>query len=330
MNGPQVRNEGVSIRPFAGSQALDKILRGGMKLEVSTAQSRFELRPSDKLTIPPSELKVAGIELAIEDLEALLSAVDPMVLSRADVDLLVVAVDGPASPMRSSDVLYRSGIEGLSQRTLINTRGTTSDSVVLSNSHGKYSIDVVLVHNKDIASASAVKPRRKGALLAKAGFTLKPTGINDQPRPVPMDKTQKQELGLGASAWSFLEPTSSLLDADSFDEAFDFYVDKELLDMLKVARPSAQPPIEGLLMSMLVQGLCFEVAARRDELSDMDPEDYEDSAVSRLLKQSLKVKTFAEVIESLLESPSRVATKILGTQQLLNGLRTSLEEASDD
>lgn len=330
MPAQQVRNEGVSIRPFTGSQNLENTLHSSLKLEVSTAQTRFDLSPSDKLTIPPSELKVAGIELVIQDLAALFLAVDPMVMSRGDVDLLVVAVDGPASPIRTSEVLYKSTLAALGQKISINAKGSTSDSIVLSNSHGRYSLEVALVHNKEIASVSATRPRKKGALLAKAEFTLKPTGVNDQPKPIPMDKTQKQEFGLGASAWFYLKPTSSLLDASSFEEAFDFYVDKELLEMLKVAKPSAQPPIEGLLMALLVQGLCYEVASRADELSDMDPEEIEDGAVARLLKQSMKVKTFARVMESLSESPSKASTKILGVSTLLNGLHSSLEEATDD
>ncbi len=328
--GESMRNEGVAVRPFAGSRELQDVLESVVSLEVKTGQESYSLRSADRVTIPPSEMRVADISLKISDLDKLLAQVDPMVMSRDDVDFLVVAVDGPTSPLRATDVLRHASINSLSGAMQLNTLGNQSDSAVLSNVHGRYSVEFVLVHNKDIVTVSAVKPRRKGALLAKAVFTLKPTGVNDQPKPKPMDQEAKRRLGLTQYSWFYLRASSSLLESPSFEDAFDFYVDKELLDTLKVAKPAAQAAIEATLMTALVQGLCQEVAARSADISDSDIEDVEASAVVRMLKKLLNVKTFEELKDQLQESPAKVATQMLAVKSLFSGLMKSLEEVGDE
>ena len=330
MNLDLMRSEGVTVRPFAGSDELQRAMEDQVTLSVETAQDTFTVSHSDKVTIPPSEMRVAGISLKVDDMDSILSKVDPMVMSRSDVDVFVVAVDGPLSPLRTSEVLFHTQVEQLHKELRLNEKGVPSDSRVLSNVHGRYSIEVALVHNKDIASSSAVKPRRKGALLAKLVFTLKPTGINDQPRPKPMDQKQKSELGLDPNAWFFVKPSSSLLQAEAFEEAFEFYVDKALLDMLKVSKPGVHVAVESMLMTTLVQALCYEVADQLGELDEIDHEDAEDGAVMRMFKQRLGVKSLAEVAQQLEESPTKAATKMLSAGPLLKGIRDSLEEASDD
>jgi hypothetical protein len=326
----RMRSEGVAVRPFAGSRELQDVLERVLSLELKTGQESYSLKSADRVTIPPSEMRVAGISIKINDLERLFSQVDPMVMSRDDVNFLVVAIDGPTSPLRTSDVLRHASLQDLTSEMQLNVLGSQSDSAVLSNVHGRYSIEFALVHNKDVTSVSAIKPRRKGALLAKAVFTLTPTGVNDQPKPKPMDQETKSKLGLPQYSWFYLKASSSLLEATSFEDAFDFYVDKELLETLKVAKPAAKAAVEGTLMTALVQGLCQEVAARSADFSDSDIEDIEASAVVRMLKKLLNVKTFEELTEQLQESPAKVASQMLAVKSLFRGLMKSLEEVGDE
>lgn len=331
MKSPDLmRNEGVAVRPFLGSRELQESLEKNLILEVETAQGKFELSSSDALTIPPSEMRVAGITLRTVNLDAIYKHVDPMVMSRDDVDVYVVAVDGPTSPLRSLEILYHAPVSDFAQLLVLNNRGSQSDSRVLSNVHGRYAIEVALVHNKELKTTSALKPRRKGALLAKAEFNLKPTGVNDQPKPKPMDKELKQSMGLPASSWFYLKTSPSLLEAQSFDEAFEFYVDKDLLDAQKVAKPSAQGAIEGLLVTALVQGLCYEVASLGDEAEGLEPSDLEDSAVVKMMKKRLGANNFGEVFAELSESPAKAATKMLAVNSLAKSLMGSLEEVIDE
>lgn len=331
MKSPELmRNEGVAVRPFAGSRELQESLEKSVKLEVETGQGKFDLTSSDTLAIPPSEMRVAGIALKISDVDDIAKRVHPMVMTLDDVDVYLTAVDGPTSPLRAIEVLYKTAFSDLGSVIPINSRGSQSDSRVLSNVHGRYTIEVALVHNKELATTSALKPRKKGALLAKIHFSLKPTGINDQPKPKPMDKELKEALGLPSSAWFYLKTSPSLLEAPSFDEAFDFFVDRDLLDALKVAKPSAQGALEGLLVSTLVQGLCFEIAALGSEVESMDKDELEDSAVVKMMKKRLGVKNFAELFAELSESPSRAAAKMLAVNSLVKSLMASLEEVSDE
>ena len=331
MKSPDLmRNEGVAVRPFTGSRELQESLEKNVKLEVETGQGKFDLTSSDTLAIPPSEMRVAGIALKVSDFDEILKRVNPMVMSLEDVDVYVVAVDGPTSPLRSMEVLHKTALSDFGSVIPINSRGSQSDSRVLSNVHGRYSIELALVHNKELATTSALKPRKRGALLAKIQFSLKPTSVNDQPKPKPMDKELKESMGLTSSSWFYLKTSPSLLEAPSFDEAFDFYVDRDLLDALKVAKPSAQGALEGLLVATLVQGLCFEVAALGSEADSIDAAELEDSAVVKMMKKRLGVKNFAELFAELSESPSRAATKMLAVNSLVKSLMGSLEEVSDE
>ena len=331
MKSPDLmRNEGVAVRPFTGSRELQESLEKNVKLEVETGQGKFDLTSSDTLAIPPSEMRVAGIALKVSDFDEILKRVNPMVMSLEDVDVYVVAVDGPTSPLRSMEVLNKTALSDFGSVTPINSRGSQSDSRVLSNVHGRYSIELALVHNKELSTTSALKPRKKGALLAKIQFSLKPTGVNDQPKPKPMDKELKESMGLPSSSWFYLKTSPSLLEAPSFDEAFDFFVDRDLLDALKVAKPSAQGALEGLLVATLVQGLCFEIASLGSEVDSIDAAELEDSAVVKMMKKRLGVKNFAELFAELSESPSRAATKMLAVNSLVKSLMGSLEEVSDE
>lgn len=325
-----MRSEGISVRPFAGSRELQNTVESLLSLEVKTAQETYVLTSSDRVTIPPSEMRVAGLTLKLSDLDRLLSQADPMVQSRDDVDFIVVAVDGPISPLRAVEILHRAPLKELTTTIELNTLGAQSSSSVLSNVNGRYSIEFALVHNKDIESTSAIKPRRKGALLAKSVFTIKPTGVNDQPKPKPMDQAEKTKLGLSTQTWFYLKAKASLLETPTFEDAFDFFVDKELLDALKVAKPAARAAIETALLTVLVQGLCQEVAARAEEALDLDQEDIESSAVIRMLKKLLNLKTFDDLMEQLQESPSKAAAQMLAKKSVLSGLMKSLEEVSDD
>lgn len=329
-NIKQRRNEGVSVRPFAGSRELHDVLEAVTTLEVRTGQDLYVLSSSARVTIPPSEMRVAGITLKVSDVGKLLAQVHPMVMSREDVDFLVVALDGPNSPLRTTEVLHRGPLSDLKQEIELNTLGSQSNSAVLSNVNGRYSIEFALVHNKNVETVSAIKPRLKGALLAKAEFTIKPTGVNDQPKPKPMGPEDKTRLLLPPQAWFYLDAGPFLLEAATFDEAFDFYVDKELLETLKVAKPAAKTAIETTLLTVLIQGLCQEVAARSEDVLDEMLEDVEFSAVVRMLKNLLDVKTFAELAEQINESPAKSATLMLAKKTLLGGLLKSLEEANDE
>ncbi len=130
-NIKQRRNEGVSVRPFAGSRELHDVLEAVTTLEVRTGQDLYVLSSSARVTIPPAEMRVAGITLKVSDVGKLLAQVDPMVMSREDVDFLVVALDGPNSPLRTTEVLHRGPLSDLKQEIELNTLGSQSNSAVL-------------------------------------------------------------------------------------------------------------------------------------------------------------------------------------------------------
>jgi hypothetical protein len=319
------RNEGRLLRPFLGSQEAEDSASEELVLKVETAQKTYELRNRDRLSIGSAEMPLAGISLRVGGLDLLLKAVAPMVLDLKDVDLLVVAIDGPKSPLQSAEVLYQGVLADTPESLTLNVRGTVSSSKILSNPHGPYSIEAALVHNKDIPTSSAIRPRRLGALLAKITFVIGPTSVDDQPKPKPMDSEKKKELGLPPHAWIYVKCSDSLLEASKFEDAFEFFVDKELFDLLMVSNPAAKTGLEALLMTTLIQSICFEASKR---LLDMDEESLKllsDSAVMALLRRRLSGQKDSEIVSDLIDSSSKVASRVLAAPSLLKGLISNLE-----
>ena len=264
------RNEGVTLRPFIGSKALEGQMRNSIFLKVQTSSGNFTLESKDSLTIAPAEMRVAGLSIEIKERSKLESAALQMVMDLKDVDVLIVAIDGPKSPKMSSEVLYRGSLFGLAEIYSINEKGIVSGSDILSNSNGAYSIEVALVHNKNIPSQSGTKPRKNGALLSKQQFALKPFGVDDMPTPKPMNAELKKTFGLTPKSWIYFKATEALLTAESFEDAFDFYVDKELLDALQVANPEAKTALESLLLTSLVQSLAYEAKEQYSDIASSD------------------------------------------------------------
>jgi hypothetical protein len=325
------RNEGVSLRPFQGSKALESQMRHSIFLNVETASGVFTLEGNHSLTIAPAEMRVAGLFLEIRERPKLESAALQMVMDLEDVDVLIVAIDGPKSPKMSSEVLYRGSLSGLTGIHKLNDKGTVSASEILSNSSGAYSIEVALVHNKEIPSQSGTKPRKNGALLSKQKFDLKPFGVDDMPNPKPMNAELKNTFGLTPKSWIYFKATGALLTAESFEDAFDFYVDKELLDALQVANPEAKTALESLLLTSLLQSLAYEAKEQYSDIASSDERaQVRESAVYRLFASRLKLPEEADVMDHILDSPSKAAASMLAVPEIIKGLLENLGGGEDD
>jgi|AntAceMinimDraft_12_1070368.scaffolds.fasta_scaffold21001_2 hypothetical protein len=325
------RTEGVSLRPFIGSKALEGQMRDSIFLRVETASGDFTLESKDSLTIAPDQMRVAGLAVEIRDRSKLESAALQMVMDLKDVDVLIVAIDGPKSPKFSSEVLYRGSITELADFHKLNEKGSVSESGVLSNSNGAYSIEVALVHNKEISSSSGTKPRKNGALLSKQTFVLKPFGVDDMPTPKPMNAELKKILGLTPKSWIYFKATEALLTAESFEDAFDFYVDKELLDALQVANPEAKTALESLLLTSILQSLAYEAKEQYSNIESSEEQaQVRESAVYRLFSSRLKLPTEADVMEHILDSPSKAAASMLAVPEVVNGLLDTLGGGQND
>ena len=331
MSKALTRSEGVRLRPFAGAKELQDALEKNVLLEISTADQPFKIKHKDRISVPPEEMRVAGLSIEIEDLGQVLSRVSPLVVSTDDVDYLVAAVDGSLSPLRSLEVLARGPLNSLAKRIDLNQRGSRSDSRVLSNPHGPYRIELALVHNKSIKSTSAVKPRVKGALLGKVEFEVRPIGVDDHPKPKRMTKELKDGLGLSKSAWIYIEFTDALLSAETFDDAFNIYVDSDLLDLLVIANPVSKAPIEAAILSNFVHALCYQVRSLLQlGVSDESLDELPGSAVFRLIKKHFTKDSIQELVEKITNSPSLVATQILSSGVLLNSLKSVMEVQEND
>lgn len=331
MPNSQLRSEGVRLRPFMGVREVQDSLEKNVALEISTAEKSFRIQHKDKLSAPPEEMKVAGLALEISDISAVVKTVTPLVLSHQDIDYLVVAVDGSLSPLRTLEVLARGPLDSLDRRIEINSRGSKSSSLVLSNSNGPYKLELALVHNKNLTSSSGLKPRALGALLGKVEFVIRPIGVDDHPKPKPMTSELKIALGLPKSAWIYFEFSDSLLTSEVFDESIAMYVDEELLDLLMIANPISRAPIEAAIVSNFVHALCFETKTRLQEgISEELVEQLSGSAVFRLIKKHFGKDSIQELLEKIISSPGLVATQILSSAVLLDGLKAVMEVQDND
>jgi hypothetical protein len=321
------RSEGVALRPFAGLEVLETFINENVLLEVASNAGKFDVAHRGWLGLTPHDIERLGLTINVQNADSLRKLVDPIVMDLKDVTVFVVAIDRKASVLRENFVLGQFDLSSISNQIQISTAGGDEPHRILSNKRSGFRIEFALVQNKDIPGDNAIRPRKKGALIAKAAWEVKPVSDGDAFQPDELTDEIRENFGLSSDSWVYFDAKPEILTATSFVDAAAFYVDKDLLDQIQLLTGESQTLAEMLVYSSAITHLVYEFSfALRADDATVDPEELSESQMFRLFRKKFKNRTDAEILDLVKDEPGRVVTEFLANQSDYKNLLSALKE----
>lgn len=269
------RQAGNLLRPFLYADEAAESLESSATLCIATSIGEHEINSSTAYLIDSSELLGVGITLRFNSLENLTASALKMVNDIEDVSLVVLARDGARTPLRGSEVVWSSPLALLSQEVVLFTLGNRDDrGVVFGHPHGDKYIDIVMVRNHAAQLLSPLKPRMKGAILAKATFNIQRSTSFDPVKPFELTDQVRQEEGLSKDTWYFFRSEASFLTSLSFSGAFKLFIDKEILDATRVSvEKGFKLAVDYMITNQFRQSLVQEALTKINDVDDDELKD---------------------------------------------------------
>jgi len=301
-----LRQEGIALRPYAGLRKLEEHVENECILAVVTNAGPFALKHAQVLGLAKEDLDAIGVKVAFQNVDKLRDLAAPLVMDLTDIDVFIVAKDRPASPLRQTVVVARIPLQELEHEIILNNPGEHATVPPIHNRDSGFIVEMALVLNKNIQGGFSVRPREKGALIAKAIFEVKPVSEGDSFQPEPLTDEVRERFRIPQSSWMYADFTSALLTAETFGEAARFYVHESILADIQYLQGDEGFLAESLLQTQFVTGLIYAVsAALRDEEAP-DESEIVESQVFMLFAKRFPAKATAELLTWLKEEPAAV------------------------
>lgn len=331
------RSEGVALRPFSGLDDLETFINENVRLEIASNSGTFEVAHRGWLGLAPQDIDSLGLTVTIDNSDALRRLVDPLVMGLDDVSVFIVAIDRKSSVLRENALLAQYDLSKITDQVRISLAGTAQTQRILDNKRSGFRIEFALVQNKDVPGENAVRPRKKGALIARATWEVRPVSDGDAFQPDELTDDIRQNLGLTSSSWVYFDAKSEMLTATSFSDAASFYVDRDLLKQIQLLTGEAQTLAEMLVYSAAITHMVYEFSlALRADGTSVDSDDLSESQMVRLFRKKFKNKSDSEILDFVRDEPGRAVTEFLANRNdfrdLLNALKAlngGVDELSD-
>lgn len=326
-----IRNEGVKIRPFEGAEKAEAALSRTCSLNVETGSLRETLRDRHKIHISSAEISTAGKTLMFEDLGELKRAVETMADS-SNVDVLVLALEGPASPERRAEVLFRCGLDDLPGSIQISKIGETPSSRSLTGTRWGVDIEVACVLNKTLGKRPLLKPKEKGALIAKVVFSIKPSGLSDGFNPQMLTDEIRESEDLAEGSWIYVRVNEGMITPESdLESALEVFIDEEMMGNRNLAGPVSKGIFDHLIVSSVFHAVFAQTSLMIHEMDEVT--ELHSSPIGRILRKrygSNSGETFSEALDLLREEPNKLASNFLAGKSISKSLAKLLKEAAND
>lgn len=323
------RSEGVTLRPYADLGPLEAHLHEALHLEIKSNQGEEHISNKQVYELSPKDVVNLGLSVHFGSPDILRALVNPLVLSLDDVDLYVVATDRKVGVLKDQVCVFKAPLNDLKSTYTIAESGAESVHRLFGNQKTGFIVEVALVHNKNIDGDFSIRPRKKGALIAKVVFEVRPVGVGDSLQPRELTDQVREMYGLSKEAWTLIEAKPGLLTAEVFDDALTFYVDRRILDILKVAQEPAKTLVETGLLANAMSGFVHGVSQALHNSPGVNEEELSASQVMRFLRAELKPKSDEELIENLKEQPHVLVSKLLSNQKTSKKLFSELNKLQE-
>lgn len=321
------RSEGVALRPFAGLEALENFINNHVTLEVISNAGTFDVAHRGWLGLTTHDIERLGMRVRVQSADALRKLVDPLVMELKDVTIFIVAIDRNGSILRENFVVGELNLLDLRDEVQVNAAGSEPVHRILSNKRTGFRLEFALVQNRNIPGENAIRPRKRGALIAKAAWSVKPVSDGDAFQPDELTDDIRTNFGLGKDSWIYFDAKPEILTASTFAEAAALYVDKDLLNQIQLLTGQAQTLAEMLVYSSAITHIVYELSfALKADDAALDTEELSESQMMRLFRKKLSRLTDLEILDRIKDEPARVVTEFLSNQGDYKNLLDALKE----
>lgn len=326
-----IRNEGVKVRPYEGAAKTEAALSRVCSLRVETGSLSETLRDRHKIHISSSEISTTGKSLIFEGLEELKRAVEEMADS-SNVDVIVAALEGPASPERRADVLFRCGLNELPMSIEISKIGQLPASRSLRGSRWGVDIEVACILNKSLEKRPLLKPKDKGALLAKVVFSIKPSGLSESFNPEMLTDKIRDAENLEKGSWIYIRVNEEIITQDSdLPSSLKVYIDENMMGNRNIADPLPKGVFDHLIVSSVFHALFAQTSMMIHQMDEIL--DLQETPIGRILRKrfgSGPPGKLEEALALLRDDPSKLSSNFLAGSSISKGLSNLLKEAAND
>jgi len=327
-----LRMEKRVIRPFAGVESFDGLIRGvtvsvNGQILTSDVHALDENQFADLNLAFDISLRKVEVELAASEIFAKLE----------DLDLVVIAY---AKTFRNSEVIRRwnLGRDDIDQTFTFHSSDLPD---IIQDKFRGFSFVVAIVLSED-RTPEPLKVYQAGTWLVKREFSFGPNRETSLFAPSPMDAAKKDELKIPRKTLIYImEGDESIEFATHVHDAITVWVDSEVLLSLQ-KNPTPASEIVQMLLARTAIGAVVDLISKVFDEKNFDFErlaqslskkdDSEDNVLQKFVRKAHKVVKNTEYMDTISElrtDAQKVAAKMEADADLLGEIKRALakEEA---
>lgn len=312
-----IRNEGIRLRPFLGVNEIQESFEDSIKLVVETGSTTFQLSNRDKLPINPNQVQKLGMKLIFsEDRVNLKAGFTAAKLKPEEINFVLRIRDRNTGVLRESHIVANLPFEDVNQEYLVAEFEAPRPSHIAMNRYTGFQLEAFLVLGAD-KEPNPLAPWLTGTILAQAQFDFTTVPEFDSIQPIELTNEIRDELGLIRGVWAYVEFSDDFLEADQLEGSLTFYVDKEILSLIKAQRKDIALAGQSLLAGLLVPQIVMKSALELAGNEVFEKWDGETGILLRYLQKAYGSQSdAAKFIRTLKEEPEKVISVILSRQDL--------------
>jgi hypothetical protein len=314
---PTTRNEGIRLRPFLGVNEIQEAFEDSIKLVVKTGLKTFTLSNRDKLPVNPNQVQNLGLKLIFpEDQGDLKAGFIAAKLKLDEINFVLRIRDRNTGVLRESQIVANLPYAALSQEYLIAEYEAPRPTHIAMNRYTGFQLEAFLVLGSD-KEPSPLAPWLTGTILGQAQFDFTTVPEFDSIQPIELTDEIRENLGLIRGVWAHVEFSEDFLEADQLEGSLTFYVDKEVLSLIKAQRKDLALAGQSLLMGLLVPQIVMKSALELTGNEVFENWDGETGVLLRYLQKAYESQPDpAKFIKILKEEPEKVISVILSRKDL--------------
>lgn len=328
------REEGAELRPFTGLEVFENLLAKS-SLIASTLYGEVEIIAGESGQLNGLSVDKVGYRLKLGiSLSEMATLCQDFGLNAEQIDLVVLVRDQKYSTLHEAEILKVLNGSKLDSEVILVARDDPR-SRLMTNRYTGFEFETFLILNSDVAPR-ALKPRRKGTILAQTKFTMNISDKKGGLKPYPLTAQIRDDNELPNAVWLWVsEESESLLEAVSLKDAFKIYVDEEILILMnRLSGPARSFALQTIIAPALAQ----IVRSTSAELSlplniDFKFNGNGPAVLKLLFKKFRKVKAsinHEEFIEILRDKPSHAVAYSLAQTTGPAGSKSDIKKWIND
>jgi hypothetical protein len=325
------RSEGIKLKPFQGAARVADLLEANIHFSVTSNLGQDKLKAGARMTIPPTYLEKLELVLdATACAENLQKLIEELYGNAEDFKWLLLGRDTNRGILRETKILQIGELKELEEKIEIKKIGEIAEDSPLSNTFSGFHLGLVIVL-AETRPQSVVLPSVRGSIIAELEITVIPEADFDVILPLELTDEIRQSNLLPKDAWFFVDFSDEFLQAETFQQAMDFYVDPKVLNGIKLLPDKASIVGQTALFATVVNSMIFEASACARQLGDDFSWDKEAGIIPHFLLKSIDHKgTPEDFMDQLKNHPNRIAASAAARGQMGKRLAAGLELITEE